>query len=104
MAIIQNKSTEIGDQLKIVTDVPLIGIVALLSFVDDTENEVVNKYFKKQFRYSIDGITYSDILDLTLPNIQGIQVSITDTFIVEYYYTRTGIDASGELIFSYFKC
>ena len=40
MAIVENRSTEIGDVIRIQTEVPIIGIVSLNSFVDDTVGEI----------------------------------------------------------------
>lgn len=100
MAVIENKSTEIGDVLVIKTDVPVIGVVTLLSFVDDTEGEVGDKYFTKTFRYSIDGINWSAYIPLTNANIQGIEIDPTDSLVIEYVYQRSGLDESGSLAFN----
>lgn len=100
MAVIENKATEIGDVLIIKTEVPIIGIVTLLSFVDDTSGEVADKYFQKTFRYSIDGINFSEYILLTTANIQGIEISPVDSLIIEYVYQRSGLDDSGSLAFN----
>lgn len=100
MAIIENRSTEIGDVLIIQTDVPIIGLVTLLSFVDDTEGEVGDKYFTKTFRYSIDGINWSAYVPLTNENIQGIEIDPTDTLMIEYVYQRSGLEESGSLVWN----
>lgn len=99
MAVIENRVTEIGDVLIIKTEVPIIGIVTLLSFVDITTGEVGGKYFNKTFRYSVDGVNFSDYILLTDENIQGIEINATDTLIIEYVYQRSGIDESGSLTF-----
>ncbi len=39
MAIVENRSTEIGDVIRIQTDVPIIGLISLTSFMDNTEGE-----------------------------------------------------------------
>ncbi len=100
MAVIENKATEIGDVLIIKTEVPIIGIVTLLSFVDDTDGEVVNKYFQKTFRYSVDGINFSPYLALSTANVQGIVINPTDSLVIEYIYQRSGLDNSGSLIWN----
>jgi len=100
VAVIENKATEIGDVLIIRTEVPIIGIVTLLSFIDDTNGEVVNKYFQKTFRYSVDGINFSTYLPLTTAAIQGIVIQPTDSLVIEYVYQRTGLDNSGSLIWN----
>lgn len=90
MAIIQNTVTEDGDVLVIKTNTPVIGISALVGYVDDTDNEDSSTYFNKTFRYSIDGVNYSEYYQLTIDNLQSISVSPTDTFIIEYRYKRIG--------------
>lgn len=99
MAIIQNTATEDGDVLIIKTNTPVIGISALVGYVDDTDNEDSSTYFSKSFRYSIDGVTYSDYIQLTIENLQAIDVSPTDTFIIEYRYRRSG-ESEGAIAFN----
>src|SRR6056297_3462242 len=41
MAVIENVSTEIGDVMRIVSDVPIVGILTLNNFIDDTEGESI---------------------------------------------------------------
>ena len=61
MAVIENRVTENGDVITISTNVPVVGIVALTSFVDSTVGETGGTYFEKTFRYSNNGgITFSE--------------------------------------------
>lgn len=98
--IIENRSTEVGDVLYIQTDTPLIGLVALSSFIDDTVGETTNKTFNKTFRYSVDGINWTSFVTLDNANIAGVEVQSNDTFYAEYKYERVGSDTSGELAFN----
>jgi hypothetical protein len=41
MAVIENVSTEIGDVMRIFSDVPIVGILTLNNFIDDTEGEQI---------------------------------------------------------------
>lgn len=100
MAIIENRSTEIGDIILIRAEAPVVGLIALSSFADTTQGEQANRTFRKEFRYSIDGVNFSLWEDLTLANIQAVQVTSTDTFFIEYRYTRQGTDSTGELQFN----
>lgn len=100
MAIVFNKSTEIGDVIVIKTGVPIVGIVTLTGFIDNTEGEDSNKFFEKTFRYSNDGVSYSDWVELTQENIEDIQFDISDTFTIEYNYKRVGISNIDELTFN----
>src|SRR5690554_6466361 len=91
MAIIENKVTAEGDVLIIKPEVPVVGLVSLLNFVDTTVNESATDYFLKEFRYSVDaGITFSSWIELTLPNIQSVSISKENQFVIEYRYTRVG--------------
>jgi hypothetical protein len=100
MAIIENRATEIGDIILINTDVPVIGIITLTGFLDSVGGENGNRFFKKEFRYSNNGVTFSNWLELTTLNISGIQVDETDTFFAEYRYIRQGTSESGDLTFN----
>lgn len=41
MAIVENRSTEIGDVMRIESDVPIVGIVTLNNYVDDIQGEQI---------------------------------------------------------------
>lgn len=100
MAVIQNRSTEIGDVIIIKTDAPIIGIIALTNFLDDTVNESSSKYFYKTFRYSVDGVNWSDFAELNISNIKNVIINPTNTLYLEYYYKRLGPSTSGDLEFN----
>lgn len=101
MAVIQNRATEQGDVLIIKSEVPIIGLVALLDFLDDVDGETGSKYFSKQFRYSLDGINYTPFVELTQANLELIEINSSDTFYVEYRYKREGSDSTGSVDFNY---
>jgi uncharacterized protein (TIGR02145 family) len=66
-------------------------------------NEVstTSRYFKKEFRYSVDaGLNFTGWQDLNNVNVQNIVVSRRDQFLVEVKLTRTGLNATGELVFN----
>ena len=99
MAVIDNRLTEVGDVLVIQTEIPIVGIIALLGFTDVTTGTVLGtREFDKQFRYSFDGgVNWSDFVDLTTSNILDIPIQDTDLFVIEYLYIRTGTDTTGEI-------
>jgi hypothetical protein len=99
MAIVENKATEIGDVILIKADAAVIGLIALQSFADTTVGETGSRFFTKEFRYSFNGLTWSDWIILTIPNVQAVPIVATDVFHVEYRYTRAGTDYAGELEF-----
>lgn len=94
MAIVGNIVTEVGDILEIRTDSPAVGVIALTGFIDDTDNEDVNNFFDKKFRYSIDGITFTDWLPLTNPNISSISINESNVLIIHFRYEKQGDDTS----------
>lgn len=100
MAIIENRVTEIGDVLYIKVETPIIGISILTDYVDSLGGETFTKYFDKFFRYSRDGVIYTDWIVLNNTNLGLVNISPTDTFVIEYKYQRAGSDATGDLSFS----
>lgn len=95
----ENVCTEIGDILYFEFQIPIIGLISLTSYVDVIVGETATRYFKKEFKYSLDGINFEDWADLTNSNLSAIVVTPTDYFYVKYKYTRTGTDNTGNLIF-----
>lgn len=95
--IVENTATEIGDEILIKGNVPIVGLISLNSYTDSTVGESVDKYFTKYFRYSIDGVNYSEYIELTNLNVSEVEVNPKDTFYIEYRYIREGLDSSGIL-------
>lgn len=94
MAIVENIVTESGDIVSIKTNVPIVGIVGLSTFVDSVTGETGSVYFEKTFRYSSNGgLTFSDWIELTTLNIQGIVIEKINYFVIEYKYRRIGTGA-----------
>lgn len=82
-----NQSTEFGDVLIIRANVPIIGLIALTDYLDDTTEQGNNRFYK-EFRYTIDGINYTTWQELTADNLNAVVIDSRDTFIVEYRYTH----------------
>jgi len=99
MAVIENRTTEIGDVLVIQVEVPLIGLLLLSDFIDTVVGETATRYFYKEFRYKVDAINWSAWIELTTANVSAVQTEPTFAFFVEYRYIRSGTDHSGELEF-----
>jgi hypothetical protein len=87
MSIIANKVKVEGNSI-FITSNPTTGILALTSFVDNVSGEAGAVNFTKSFRYSINGVTFSEWLGLTSLNITSIQVSQKDTLIIELQYFK----------------
>lgn len=67
---------------------PTIGVIALTSFLDDATGEDLTHIFTKSFRYSRNGIIFSEWFPLTPINITTITVSAKDTLIIELQYIK----------------
>lgn len=98
MAIVANRTTEVGDVILIEVDVPLVGLTALVDFTDTVVGDTATRYFNKRFRYQADGINWSSWIDLTVANIQAVNTDPSSPFKIEYRYERVG-DPLGELRF-----
>jgi len=99
MAIIDNISTEIGDSLIIQPGIPITGLATLTGYVDSILNETATRFFKREFRYSLDTINWTVWDDLTVGNLIAIPTDPTFDFMIEYRYTRDGSDDTGTLVF-----
>lgn len=64
---------------------PVVGIVGIASFVETTNGTVT----AKSFRYTKDGINYTDFQPLTLGNVQALSFANTDTVIFEIRVANT---------------
>lgn len=100
MAIVNNTSSEIGDVIIIEDEVPLIGVISFLSFTDDIIGETADRFFFKEFSYSLNGISFTPYVELTNTNLQAIQIEPDEPFYIRYRYTRNGTDTSGLLSFN----
>lgn len=99
MSIVENSVSEIGDVLLIQSFTPLFGIIDITGYVDTTLGETGTRFFKKEFSYSIDGIFFSDWIELSDPALIQIVVNVTNAFYINYRYTRAGTDMTGTLSF-----
>ena len=100
MAVINNIVTQNGDCLLIQAEAPVTGLVGLTDFIDSVQGENSNRFWKKEFRYSIDGgINWTNFQELNNANLQAVSVNVTNLFKIEYLYTRQGSDNTGSLQF-----
>jgi hypothetical protein len=54
------------------------------------KNEDENNFYKKEFRYSVDKILWSDYKELTNKNLSKLSIPETGTFYIEYRFTKYG--------------
>lgn len=67
---------------------PVVGLLALTSLVDDNNGPQGPADFIKTFRYSINGVQYSNWIPLTTPNVIAITPNPTKPFIIEVAYFK----------------
>lgn len=99
MSVINNTCSEVGDILLIEATSIIVGLISLDSYTDILVGETTTRYFKKEFKYSLDGINFTTYQNLTDANLQAISIQSTDTFFIYYRYTRIGTDSTGLLEF-----
>jgi hypothetical protein len=87
MSITANKIKTEGNTVYIKSN-PYIGILALTSFVDNASGVDGTHTFTKTFRYSENGIIFSEWFELITQNILAIELSQKDTFIIELRYIK----------------
>lgn len=99
LTVEDNIASQEGDVIIIKTDTPVLGLIGLTDLIDSTTGETASTYFKKEFRYTVDGINYSDWIPLTKENLAKVIVKPSDIFIAEYKYERIGSEG-GDITFN----
>lgn len=99
MAIVGNTLSQIGDVLFIYSQGAVAGGVQINSYTDNLIGETATRFFDKQFRYSLDGINYSNWEPLTNLNLQNVTGTVVSLLFFEFRYERVGTDPSGLLEF-----
>jgi hypothetical protein len=67
---------------------PTVGLIALTALTDNATPDTVDATFEKTFRYSTNGVVFSQWMPLILPNITGITLSEKKVFVAEINYTK----------------
>lgn len=67
---------------------PAVNLLALISFTDDATPPSGGQQFIKTFRYTLDGVNYSNWQELTVPNLSAITVGEDDIFVAEMSYFK----------------
>jgi hypothetical protein len=97
--VVNNKLTEIGDVLLFGTRILITGITSFSSFSDVVTGVTGTRTFIKKFRYSFNGVTYSVFSTLNTTNLGLIVFGTNQQIYLEFWYERSGADATGELEF-----
>lgn len=98
--VINNKLTEIGDVLIFGTRIPLSGITSFASYSDVTGGVTATRTFLKKFRYSYNGVNWTDWAALTNAAVTAIPLAGKTQIYFDFWYERGGTDTSGELEFT----
>lgn len=85
MSVIATQTRREGNTL-IFRTTPVVGVLALTGFTDDATSTDLSATFVKKFRYSSNGIIYSEWLPLDSENIAAVQLDIKGVFIAEISY------------------
>lgn len=98
--VVNNTCDSIGDILTIYSQGLLSGTtLSISSFTDIIVGETVSRFFTKSFRYSLDGITYTDWATLDNPTLATVSGDPNGLIYFEFKYTRVGTDTTGLLEF-----
>lgn len=87
-----------GENVTFGFEIPLRGLSEITHFSDQITGETGTRFFDKFFRYTFDGIIYTDWQELTLPNLQNIVIPLKNDFILEFKYRRAGSSTTGQLV------
>ncbi len=81
---------KVGESFIIKPNLPALGVGFLFDFHDITIGESDETYFKKEFRYSSNGITYSDWQTISNSSLSSVLLKENGFIDVEFRYTVVG--------------
>ena len=90
MAVTGSSTDANGDQLLVSLQSPYENVVEVLGYTDDITGESTSCYYLKDFRWGIDGVTYSDWVTLTDINLEALTLDPKNNFWIQYRYTQVG--------------
>lgn len=99
MAINGRTVDAVNDILIISLVSPYQGVKNIIGFVDLIIGEDTLNYFDKEFRWSIDNVTYSDYQELNNTNLQHLLLNPTNLFWIQYRYTVVALEYGNTLTF-----
>lgn len=99
MAVSSNTVNEVGESILITLIAPYERVLKVLSFTDSVLGEDSYNFFKKEFRWSIDDVTYSDYLNLTDENLYSLNLDPVNPFWIQYRYTVESLESGHEMTF-----
>jgi len=90
MAVTGSSTDANGDQLLVSLKTPYENVTEVLGFTDSITGEDTSCYYNKDFRWGIDGVTYSDWVPLTDVNLKALALNPENKFWIQYRYTQVG--------------
>tara|TARA_Y100000389_G_scaffold109544_1_gene106625 strand:- start:5835 stop:7811 length:1977 start_codon:yes stop_codon:yes gene_type:complete len=90
MAVTGSSTDTNGDQLLVSLKTPYENVVEVTGFTDSITGETTSCFYNKDFRWGIDGVTYSDWVSLTDANLKGLVLNPANKFWIQYRYTQVG--------------
>lgn len=90
MAVTGSSTDSNGDQLLVSLQTPYENVTEVLGFTDSIKGESTSCYYNKDFRWGIDGVTYSDWVPLTDANLELLVLNPANKFWIQYRYTQVG--------------
>ena len=90
MAITGSSTDANGDQLLVSLQSPYENVTEVLGFTDSITGESTSCFYNKDFRWGIDGVTYSDWVQLTDANLALLVLNPANKFWIQYRYTQVG--------------
>ena len=90
MAVNGSSTDANGDQLLVSLKTPYENVIEVLGFTDSITGESTSCYYNKDFRWGIDGVTYSDWVTLTDVSLKALALNPANKFWIQYRYTQVG--------------
>ena len=90
MAVTGSSTNANGDQLLVSLKTPYENVTEVLGFTDSITGETTSCFYNKDFRWGVDGVTYSDWVPLTDVNLQALVLNPAKPFWIQYRYTQQG--------------
>ena len=90
MAVTGSSTDANGDQLLVSLKTPYENVVEVTGFTDSITGETTSCFYNKDFRWGVDGVTYSDWVPLTDANLKALVLNPAKPFWIQYRYTQVG--------------
>ena len=82
--------SSVGEFIIIKFDKAFSNVETVNNFIDNTSGESNTKYFLKEFRWSVDNLTYGGWIEMIQDNLQALVIDHTKPFWIQFKYTVDG--------------